>query len=966
MSEPAIPLPDHRLPESLRQGFLHHWERFEQAVAEAGIDLPALPDSLPLVWAVSDFAAQTCTRYPELLADLLGSGDLRRTYGCEDFPARARTALRGVGDEAGLLGALRHFRHREMLRIAWRDLDGSADLQETLCDLSHLAEACTDAALEWLYADHCRRYGTPRSKSGEPQQLVVLGMGKLGGEELNFSSDIDLIFGYPRPGYTDGVRQLDNQQFFIRLGQRLIRALNEHTADGFVYRVDMRLRPFGDPGPLVMHFDALEDYYQAHGREWERYAMIKARVIAGDRASGRELLDRLGPFVYRRYLDFGAFESLREMKVLINRETERKGLRDNVKLGPGGIREVEFIGQAFQLIRGGRERALRKRGIQPVLQALARLELVPEYAVEQLLTAYAFLRRTENRLQMAGDQQTHALPQEEQGRAALALSMGFDDWAQFAKTLKGHMRRVHENFDQIFVSPQMEDGGEDGDHLHGQLADLWRQGMPEAESEKLLASMGYEAAATLYERLRALRDSRAIQSLTPTGRERLDRLMPLMIGASAETAAPDLALQRGLELVQSVARRSVYLALMVENPMALSQLVRLCAASPWIARLLTQHPILLDELLDARSLYEPPSRDELVALLEDDLVQIDPDDLEQVMDRLRHFKQTQVLKVAAADVMQRLALMRISDQLTWIAEAVLDKVRGYVWDALAHKHGEPRCEIDGKPYAPGFAVIGYGKLGGLEIGYGSDLDLVFLHDSAGARQETGGPQTVDNAVFYARLAQRFIHMLTAHTAQGILYEVDTRLRPDGGKGLMVSSLQAFGEYQKRNAWTWEHQALVRARFITGSRALEEAFTRIRHEVLTQARDPEKLRRDVRDMRERMWRELGSRQTGQFNLKKDPGGIADIEFMVQYMVLAHAHAHPELTEFSDNVRILGGLAQCGLMTPDDAQALADAYRALRNRTHALALQEHETVVDEAEYADDRALVRDYWRRWMEAP
>ena len=952
------------VPEPLQPPVRHAWETFAEGLARAGLACPELPPETARVWATSRFVAQACGADPALLLDLLESGDLQRIYAAGELEARVWRFVGKAADDAALDRALRQHRRREMLRIAWRDLAGLASLDETLRDTTDVAEHFTDATLDWHYRRLVERHGVPRSREGEAQRLVVLGMGKLGGGELNFSSDIDLIFAYPEEGETDGERALDNFQFFLRLGQRLIKSLDAMTADGFVFRVDMRLRPFGDAGPLVMSFSGLEDYYQAHGREWERYAMIKARVIAGDRAEGKALHALLRPFVYRRYLDYGAFASLREMKAMINRESVRKGRIGNVKLGAGGIREIEFIGQAFQLIRGGRDPHLQVRAIRTVLARLVERELLPAFVEQQLQTAYAFLRRTENHLQMWADQQTHALPLEEEARLRLAWSMGFDDWDGFFKVLDRHMRHVHEHFSQVFGAPQTgEDEGEApaGEH---QLTALWEGGLGSEAAMAALTEAGFEDTAEALRLIDELHQERVVKTLTSTGRKRLDQLMPLLIGAAGGTEFPALALERTLRLIRTIAKRSVYLALLVESPLALSQLVQLCAESPWIAEHLTRHPLLLDELLDPRSLYAPPDRQGLGEELAEELAQIDPDDMEQLMDRLRQFKQVQVLKVAAADVMDVLPLMKVSDQLTWIAEAVLNEVLAIAWRQLLKRHGHPCCEVDGERRQAGFAIIAYGKLGGIELGYGSDLDIVFLHDSAGEEQYTDGEKQIDNATFFARLAQRIIHILTALTPAGTLYEVDTRLRPSGASGLMVSSLTAFTRYQREEAWTWEHQALVRARPVAGDAHIHATFDAVRQEILARPRERDALRREVREMREKMWAEHRSREAGMFNLKKDPGGIADIEFMVQYEVLAYAHEYPALSVYTDNIRILEALAASGLMAADDAALLTDAYRAFRDRVHELTLQELPAVVPAEAFADYREQVQALWRAIME--
>ncbi len=949
------------LPESLRADVQRHWEAFDARDA-----LQDRRQEILRVWAASPFAAKTCLQNPELLSKLFESGHLQRAYTPDEMAARVAGAVEPAAPEAALIRALRVLRRREWLRIAWRDLTGAANLDETLRELSAMAGHFAEQALEHCYSRACERYGVPRDPQGEAQQLVVLGMGKLGGAELNFSSDIDLIFAYPEDGQTDGRRARDNREFFTRLGQRFIKVLSEYTAEGFVFRVDMRLRPFGD-GPLAISFDAMEHYYQTHGREWERYAMIKARVVAGDRAKGDELLRRLRPFVFRRYLDYGAFGSLRDMKALIDGEVARRELIDNIKLGAGGIREIEFIAQAFQLVRGGRDTELQQRELRAVLPCLARKGHLPQADVDALLAAYAFLRRVENRLQMANDQQTHALPENDIERARLAFAMNFDDWASFAETLDAHRRRVHERFERTFAEPESVDPEVGHTGSNRALVELSQGHSDDDRTLALLRKAGFDDPSTVVPAIKALYTGHAYQAQDETSRERLNRLMPLLLAEVARQPDPARTLSRILPLIEAIARRSVYLALLAEHREALAQLVKLSAASKWIAEYLSHHPILLDELLNPRDLYAPPDRAGLAARLGDEFAQIDPFDMEAQMERLRQFKQVNVLRVAAADVMEALPLMRISDQLTWIAEVILEHVLNIAWQQMTARYGKPGCVIDGEQYRPGFAIIAYGKLGGIELGYSSDLDLVYLHDSAGEQQCTDGEKSIDNATFFVRLAQRIVHALTAFTPAGQLYEVDMRLRPSGAAGILVSGVQSFELYQREKAWTWEQQALVRARAVAGSGGIASQFQRIRHEVLARKKEIPRLRREVREMRERMWRELGSHDYTRFDLKKDAGGIADIEFMVQYQVLAHAHDHARLSEFTDNIRILDGLAASGLLTAEDAGFLQDAYRGYRDSVHALSLQgESAAVVDGQEFAEERAGVQRLWRDLMEVP
>lgn len=950
----------YHLPEHVRLAVQQAWEEF----SARGVEVPLQPgqvQQLHYVWACSEFVQQSCRRRPELLADLVASGDLESGYEPGSYPVRVAAACAGVTDEIVLMKALRQLRTREMVRVAWRDIAGLAGLAETTRDLSDFADACLDAALAWQYQRLCVDIGEPVGQdSGQPQRLVVLGMGKLGAHELNFSSDIDLIFAYAEQGETRGGRRsLSNEEFFRRLAQALIRVLDSLTEDGQVFRVDMRLRPFGESGPLAMCFDAIEEYYQAHGREWERYAMIKARVVAGDRGEGEALLETLRPFVFRRYIDYGVFDSLREMKRMISQEVARKGMEDNVKLGPGGIREIEFIGQVFQLIRGGREPELQVRSILPVLKQLSALRCLPEFVVRDLLAAYEFLRASEHRLQEFRDRQTHELPRDDAGRLRLALGMGFADWDAYLKTLTRHRHKVQEHFDQLITAPQKNHGEADE---NGWVA-VWRDADEPTACTAQLEAAGFPEPGAVAELLAGLCQGLSVRTLGGIGRERLDQVMPLLLAAAADADNALETLQRLLPLVETIVKRSAYLSLLIENPMALSQLVQLCSASAWVGHYLTRHPMLLDELLDPRSLYRPPDRAGLEQDLGQRLSRVAETDLEQQMEVMRHFKQANVLRVAAADVTGALPLMEVSDHLSWIAEVILQRLFELAWDYMVERHGSPVCSLDEAGCDIAFAVVAYGKLGGIELGYGSDLDLVFIH--ASPEGETSGRKPLENAVFFARLCTRMIHMLTTHTPSGTLYEVDMRLRPSGASGLLVTSIDAYAEYQRRDAWTWEHQALVRARVVVGDAPVTGHFERIRAEILCQPREEATVRREVREMRERMREQLARKIEGQFDLKQGAGGIADIEFMVQYGVLAWAARHPGLCRYTDNIRILEMFGDLGLMPEGDTRLLADAYRAFRDRVHHLALQEMPALAPEYEFSEYRAAVQDIWRRVMEA-
>jgi glutamate-ammonia-ligase adenylyltransferase len=952
------------LPASLRELLTDSWEAFTAASHEAQCPVPRNPDftaSMMRVWACSEFVMQTCIQNPALLSGLLDDGNLLADYASGEYQRKLKRVLKDVGDVAALGERLRVFRKQEMLRIAWRDLAGWAPLDEVLHDLSALADACISTSLDYLGRQALQRLNLP-AKKFKPG-LVVLGMGKLGARELNFSSDIDLIFAYP-DGEPEWKKCRETpEEFYLQLGQQLIRVLDDQTEHGFVFRVDMRLRPYGDSGALVANFDALADYYQSQGREWERYAMIKARPVAGPAKPARQLMKLLRPFVYRRYLDFGAFDSLRSLKEQIVREVERKGMQDNVKLGPGGIREIEFIVQAFQLVRGGRQPVLQQRGVLDVLDALAVLGYLPAHVSLQLAEAYCFLRRTENRLQAYADQQVHTLPEDEPGRVRLAFAMGFPDWEDFRQVLDRHRQLVQEHFEQVFADPatRVEDGRRQ--HAPG-LTEVWRGEADSETATAVLSAAGFEQAEDALEWLAAFREGPVTRYLGEQGRQRLDELMPLVLNAAATGTQSLSVLKSMCGLLESIAGRTTYLSLLVENPMALSQLSQLCAASSWVAALLSSHPVLLDELLDPRALYDPLDKAGLQGVLEVQLAGLPPDDLEQQMDQLRQFKQASVLHVAATDIVTGLPVASVGDYLTFIAEVVLEKVVQLAWNHLVERYGLPGYMMHGKLREAQFGVVAYGKFGGKEFGYGSDLDIVFLHDSCGNEQHTAGPQVLDNNEFFTRLSQRIIHILNTYTSAGILYEVDMRLRPNGASGLLVSSLEAFAEYQRRSAWTWENQALVRARVVAGGGGIGRQFERIRSGVLARPREAGKLRKEVLEMRQRMRDEMDKTNTDLVDLKHCRGGIVDIEFMVQCGTLLWSDEHTEILRHTDTLGLLDAFARVGLMPAADAGELADAYCAIRRRINHLVLQEQPGMAGHDELVQYRAAVAGIWDRFME--
>lgn len=961
---------DHRQQE--------RWTTFHHEVEAAGISFShttAGAKALATTFGFSEFVSANCIRHPRLAVDLIDGNDLFKSLDGGQMAQRLAPLLRTVTADnpatsperllAPLKAVLRTFRRREMVRIAVRDLAGICDLDDTMADLSALAAAAIDGALNLLYDCMCRTNGIPEDETGNCQRLVVLGMGKLGAGELNFSSDVDLIFTFPASGETrGGKRSLSNEDFFTRLCRYLIQTIGEKTADGFVFRVDTRLRPYGDGGPLVMNFDHMEDYYQFQGREWERYALIKADVVAGDRDAGQGLIQRLRPFVYRRYLDFGVFESLREMKQKITAEVRRKKLNDNIKLGSGGIREIEFFGQMFQLIRGGVLPALQQPAIQTVLDTLGQEGFVPRPVCSELITAYRFFRKTEHRLQETNDQQTHALPSDPLSRLQLARSMGFNTWDDYRLVLDGHRNRVRSHFDGLLEPEDQTTTVGDGSPDIPDLADAWSLSISTAKRRQLLETAGFADGDVAVSRLEAFKSEPATRSMSSAGKRRLDRLIPRVLKAAGACDDPETVLSRVLQLLKSIQQRVSYLSLLLEYPHALTHLIRLVAVSPWISAFLSRHPVLLDELLDPRTLYAPPGPEALRAGLALQLARVPDEDPEYRMEAFCIFRQINTLRVAASDITNVLPLMKVSDHLSWIAETILDKVVEISWNHLVEKHGRPSCTLEGQTCERGFAVIGYGKLGGLELGYGSDLDLVFLH-AADPGETVGGKRPIDNTYFFARLGQRVVHMLSTHTAAGTLYETDMRLRPSGSSGLLVSHVNGFKTYQLDEAWTWEHQALIRARPIVGDALLRKAFSTVRQQVLCRRREPETLKTAVRDMRERMRESRLAASPDRFDIKEDRGAMVDIEFLVQYLVLQHAAGHPEIIRWTDNVRLLQALAETGVVDGVAAYRLRQAYLIFRALVHRLDLREQSTRVDCHRFEHLRDWVRRFWHQTLDS-
>ncbi|WP_435213406.1 bifunctional [glutamate--ammonia ligase]-adenylyl-L-tyrosine phosphorylase/[glutamate--ammonia-ligase] adenylyltransferase [Luminiphilus sp. nBUS_16] len=926
------------MPQSLEAGLAKSWGVFTDQLEpeiltrlQHALDASTVAADFDRLLATSNFFRDQFIRHRDWAVGELEAG---RLFQCCDLDAEAwKVALKQLvldnSSEDAVMSALRIFRNRQMLSIVACELSGRAALSETFQALTRLADITIQFSVDWATAKLSRRFGLPVGEwSGEAQELVVLGMGKLGGGELNLSSDIDLIYAYPEAGETQGgKRTLSNQEFFIRVGQLVIKLLDAKTVDGFVFRVDMRLRPFGSSGPLVVNYNALEVYYQQHGRDWERYAMIKARAITGSVENKKPFEELKRAFVYRRYTDYGALHALREMREMIAAETLRSNLQTNIKRGYGGIREIEFIVQCKQLIHGGRHPELQVRPLELAYQCLAELDFISVEDRQGLIDAYRFLRRLENILQGLCDTQTQELPGDPISQAQVALLMGYSDWAAMITSCEAVRQRVSEYFQSLVTLPG-DPSSEIAASVGVQYADL----CPEA-----LAALGYRDASATWAAVETFMSGGRVQAAQSESRHRLEAFLPQLISVSAKTDNADLAVTRTLPFVSAVLRRSAYLVMMTEHPQALEQLVSLNVASPWIARKLAQRPELVEELLHEDRLYRAPNRSEMGALVQDQLLRVPEDDLEQQMHAMAGIKDAVVLRVAASELNGSLPVMVASDNLTFLAEVMVTQAIQVARAELVTRHGEPQGD------EAGFAVMGYGKLGGIELGYGSDLDLVFVYD--GGRGTTSGPKIIENTRFFTRLAQRVVHVLSTNVAQGRLYEVDLRLRPDGGSGLPCVTFGSFRKYQHESAWTWEHQALVRARPVAGSAELCHQLEALRLEILRKVRPDHELRDAVVTMRLRMFEGAESRlEAGpdEFDIKRDPGGIVDIEFVVQFLVLQHAATHPDLAQATDVVNLLNALADHDLLSAQDADTLRAAYLVYRAEVHRAVLEDVDLV------------------------
>lgn len=831
-------------------------------------------------------------------------------------------------NEEELAKQLRILRRHVLAQIMTRDMARLSDLAEVTRTITEFADFAVNTALSFSYQYYTDMYGTPIGHyTQQPQFLSVVAMGKAGGFELNVSSDIDLIFIYPEKGSTNGKRERTNQEFFTKVGQKVIALLDEITADGQVFRVDMRLRPDGDSGALVCSETALEQYLVTQGREWERYAWCKGRVVT---PYPNDIQAIVRPFVFRKYLDYNAYQAMRDLHRQIRQEVQKRGMTENVKLGAGGIREVEFIAQIFQMIRGGQNRTLQLKGTQETLHKLAELTILPYEVVDKLLSAYVFLRDVEHRLQYWDDQQTQMLPENESQQNLLAQSMGFADWQAFSGCLNEHRTFVNQVFNDVL-------GAESANDESHELADIWHN-LPDDSNMVMqkLADLGFQAAHELTEKLIQLKQSNKYRQLSTQAQYRLDNLIPRVVEVAAAGENIDATLLRLLGFLESVSRRSSYLAFLQQHSAPLKKVADLMSQSAWLAEYLRLHPILLDELL-AVQLMQPIDWEQVSRELSGSLNACG-DDTEEKMDVLRHFQHAQIFHLTVQDLAGMWTVEALSDELSHLADAVLMHTLQHAWQNVPKRH------LD----SPKFAIIAYGKLGGKELGYASDLDLVYLYDDDFS-------ESVD---IYSKLSRRLTTWLSGSTGAGMLYDVDLRLRPNGDAGFLAHSVAAFEKYQHEQAWTWEHQALTRARFICGDTQIGAKFENIRHEILTQNRDKSKLKQEIIGMREKMF---ATHPPVDDNVKYARGGVVDVEFIVQYLVLSQSQYEPKLLENYGNIALLKIAAECGLIDKNLAENCATAYRHYRQIQHNKNLRDWKRAEVNEELLQYYDYVRKLWEQ-----
>lgn len=862
-----------------------------------------LKDTLIKLILVSDYAC----RHINLLIQLVMTNENLSILDRKDY-FKAINTLSLDSSQVMYMKDLRVFRHESFLRIMLLQLSGLATVEEAMSSWSDCADAIVLHTLKYCQKELLNRYGLPRTSLGCPTELFTLAMGKLGGCELNYSSDIDLIFAFSEVGETDGKEIISNQHYFSKVIQQFVNLLQTVTADGFVFRVDLRLRPNGESGPLVSSLAAMENYYQEQGRDWERYAMVKARIVAESLETSYPWFEQLiTPFVYRRYVDFSVIESLRSMKAMIEREVQLNPRLDDIKRGKGGIREVEFIIQNFQLIRGGRIPQLQKQNAMIALHVLKQENLLPR--CDALKKAYLFLRQLENALQSLNDQQTHSLPDDTVKQSQLTLALNFRTWAELLTKLHQYQRIISYSFHSVLK--KVEPYEDEKRVLENQLTSIWQGHVEQTLAINLLKSLGFSNAEHCYQMIHSFRHSPRCRRLSQAARMRLDRFMVVLLMELTHFVKTDEILLQVMHLLESIVGRSAYLALLTENPQALKELLFCMENSSFITTLLVNQPFLLEVLLDEEKQWKPLSRRQLEDILQEKLSH--NHDVELQEEILRQFKLTYWFMAARCELYGHCDAVRIGRFLADLAEVIVNQTLALAFDQLIGRYPELE-ELRSR-----FTIIAYGKLGSREMSYNSDLDLVFLYTASSTEE-----------ALVTRLTQKILNMMTIRSQAGVLYSVDTRLRPSGVAGLLVSHVDAFIEYQMNQAWTWEHQALLRARIVVGTQGIKQKFFQLKKAILQKIREKTQLQDDVLAMRAKM-----DLHQDPDPLKYSRGGLLDLEFLVQFLVLS-SHK-PEFARYTHTLSQIRQLVLTGLLTKQQATLLKNAYRQYHYQLHRNIIQ-----------------------------
>ncbi len=936
------------VPEDLRSHAKQQLQSYIESALTNEFELitdPAFIKNAPRVFAISDFIADSAKRYPNLIKELFEENLIQRTLTKKDYQAIFQQQLSHIENIDDLMRCLRLLRRKHLVRIIWQDLIAEKTPWELMQDWSDFADSCVEFGLSWLSKQAEKKYGLPKNSRGETQELCVIALGKLGGQELNWSSDIDLIFAYEEDGETEN--QLSYAQFFSRLAQDLVKLLNQVTMEGFVFRVDLRLRPHGASGGLVMPLNAMQNYYENSAREWERYALIRARIITGNLSAVNAIKKIITAFVYKAELDYSTLEPLRELQKKIDLENRINDTEQDIKRGAGGIRQIEFILQTQQLISGGEYRLLRSNSINQVFNALQDEQLMDSRKINDLKQAYIFLRRTEHIIQGINDRQLHDLPEDPLYQKKLSYALNFSNYSAFMNFLDTHREIVKNYYQDLLAKPSFETLNTIY-YPKKDLTAFWTD--PKTIQPGFSDDYGFQDKAAVQTMLQTLQQQ---LNLNNKQREQINILMPILLNSIVnQTDNPDITLARIIGIIQLVAKKNIFLSLLIENPKALSQLIRLCSMSPWISNLLQNYPQLLGQLIDNKRLYAPLDLHTLQKNLSR-LMKIHADEsLENKIELVAKFKLVNILRVAAMDISGILPMMRVSDHLTNLATVILDTLCDL---AIQKTKNELQIKAESHLLKAAFIVLAYGKLGGIELGYSSDLDLIFLYDTVLA-DEIG-------QLFFTQVARQIMVFNQTLTKSGKLYPLDLRLRPQGESGLLVNSMDAFEHYQEKSAWIWEHQALVRARALIASKVMTERFNQLRQKIIFREQQPDILKNEIVAMREKMRANNPTIAENLFDIKYGFGGIVDIEFFVQYIALAYARAYPQLIEFTDNIRILERMFYCEILTPAEVHLLSDAYRAYRSTVHRLDLLHEKAIVPLGQFSDYRKGVIEIWNKYL---